>query len=181
MKSFSASSALCVNRHSLLWAIACARFEVLLMNSNPLSRAAIGSVLALCSTAASALAQIAPVVDDVDLGDWYHHLIVRHTFVATDDEPGLAWSVQPLVGSPTLPATISSAGEFTWHPFASELYRPYAWLATVTDADGLSDTARLSLFLTEPEPSTCLLMCFAALALSGFRCCYVRPRQRSRS
>ncbi|HJQ78950.1 MAG TPA: hypothetical protein VJ828_03300, partial [Lacipirellulaceae bacterium] len=118
------------------------------MNSNSLSRAAIGSVLALCSTAASALAQIAPIVDDVDLGDWYHHLIVRHTFVATDDEPGLTWSVAPLAGSPVLPATISSAGEFTWHPFASELYRPYAWLATVTDADGLSDTARLSLFLT---------------------------------
>lgn len=151
------------------------------MNSNSLSRAAIGSVLALCSTAASALAQIAPIVDDVDLGDWYHHLIVRHTFVATDDEPGLTWSVAPLAGSPVLPATISSAGEFTWHPFASELYRPYAWLATVTDADGLSDTARLSLFLTEPEPSTCLLLGIGGLALSSSRNSYARRRQRSRS
>jgi hypothetical protein len=136
---------------------------------------------AVFATAASAQAQIPPVVDDVDLGDWYHHLIVRHTFVATDDEPGLTWSIFPLAGSPAVAATISSAGEFTWHPIHSELYKPYAWQATVTDADGLTDTARLSLFLTEPEPSTCLLLSVGALVLSASRRCYARPRQRSRS
>ena len=151
------------------------------MNSSLLTRAAIGFVLALCSTAASALAQVPPVADDVDLGNWYYHLVLHHTFVATDDEPGLTWSVHPVVGTPAVAASMTATGEFTWHPIGSQLYIPYAWLATVTDADGLTDTARLSLFLTEPEPSTCLLMCFAALALSGFRCCYVRQRHRSRS
>src|SRR5687767_5681173 len=107
------------------------------MNCNPLSRAAIGSVLALCSTAACALAQISPVVDDVDLGLWYKHLIVHHTFVATDDEPGLSWSIVPVEGPLVVPATISQAGEFTWHPIGSQLYTTYAWQATVTDADGL--------------------------------------------
>jgi hypothetical protein len=137
--------------------------------------------LVVFATAASAQAQIPPVADDVDLGDWYHHLIVRHTFVATDDEPGLSWSIAPVVGSPAVAASMTATGEFTWHPIHSELYKPYAWQATVTDADGLTDTARLSLFLTEPEPSTCLLLCFGALALSASRQCYSRPRQRSRS
>jgi hypothetical protein len=135
----------------------------------------------LCSTTASAQVQVPPVAQDVDLGDWYHHLIVHHTFVASDDEPGLTWSVAPLAGSPVLPATISSAGEFTWHPFNSQLYTTYAWEATVTDADGLTDTARLSLFLTEPEPSTCLLLGIGGLALSSSRYRYVRCRQQSRS
>lgn len=53
------------------------------MNRTLLSRATIGAVLVLYSTAASTQAQIPPVADDVDLGDWYHHLIVQHTFVAT--------------------------------------------------------------------------------------------------
>jgi hypothetical protein len=144
-------------------------------------RAIIATALVLLATANSVQAQIPPVADDVDLGDWYHHLIVHHTFVATDDEPGLTWSIFPLEGFPVIPATISSAGEFTWHPFNSQLFTTYAWQATVTDADGLTDTARLSLFLTEPEPSTCLLLCVGAFALSASRRCNSRPRQRSRS
>jgi hypothetical protein len=151
------------------------------MNRNPFTHAAIGSILALCSTAVSVQAQIPPVADDVDLGDWYHHLIVRHTFVATDDELGLSWSIVPVVGSPVVAASMTATGEFTWHPIHSELYKPYAWQATVTDADGLTDTARISLFLTEPEPSTSVLLCAGALALSASRRCYSRPRQRSRS
>jgi hypothetical protein len=109
------------------------------MNSTPLTRAAIGSVLALCSAAASAPANPPIAADDVDLGDWYHHLVLHHTFVAIDDEPGWTWSLRTLAGSPAVAPSFTSAGEFSWNPLNSQLYTAYAWEATVTDVTGITD------------------------------------------
>jgi hypothetical protein len=88
--------------------------------------------------------------------------IISHLFTATDEEPEtLTWSNLTNVGvtTPAVAATLSPIGLFTWHTIASARFPfgiPYEWEATVTDAAGLTDVARLTVRLI-PEPSAWLL------------------------
>jgi hypothetical protein len=101
-----------------------------------------------------------PVAHDAEIGT-NNAAIVHHLFTATDDQPGLTWSnLTRIAGStPILAPTLTPEGQFTWHLLGSlsgPLHGPYIWEATVTDARGLTDTARLTVRWT-PEPSTGLL------------------------
>jgi hypothetical protein len=114
---------------------------------------------------------VAPVVNDVNLGD-LANAIVTHTFVpAAGSGPITGWTIAPLTGSPAVPATISATGQFVWHTQGSarsEPGVPYSWTITAAGEGGTSDTAVLSLELVIPEPATMSLIGIAMIGLVGF-------------
>jgi hypothetical protein len=111
-----------------------------------------------------------PNISLVDVGEYEGLGPITQQLTASGT--GNTWSaLMATTGSPSMAATLTPEGLFSWNPAGSARGPKgngvaYAWTATVTNADGTDTDVAVRLSLI-PEPATMSLVGLAMVALAG--------------
>jgi hypothetical protein len=111
-----------------------------------------------------------PNISLVDVGEYEGLGPITQQLTASGT--GNMWSaLMATTGSPSMGATLTPEGLFSWNPAGSARGPKgngvaYAWTATVTNADGADTDVAIRLSLI-PEPATMSLVGLAMVALAG--------------
>jgi hypothetical protein len=111
-----------------------------------------------------------PIITPLNLGEVEQATPITAQLIASSRP---TWSgLTPTVGTPAIPATLSSTGAFYWDPTGS-MRGPkgngvvYSWTATATGPTGDDTRVAISLMLI-PEPKTPTLIALATIAILRF-------------
>jgi hypothetical protein len=111
-----------------------------------------------------------PIITPLNLGEVEQTTAITAQLIASG---AATWSgLTPTVGTPAIPATLSSTGAFSWDPTGSKRGPKgngvvYSWTATASNLQGQYTNVAITLMLI-PEPTTPTLFALAMLAIHRF-------------
>jgi hypothetical protein len=115
---------------------------------------------------------LAPVITPVGLGEVEQATTITANLNASNG-PNTWSNLTPTAGSPSIAATLTPQGAFSWNPAGSRRGPKgngvaYSWTATATNSAGADTRVALTLSLI-PEPATLSMLALAFVGVLGFR------------